>query len=168
MIWTLCSPSKRIIKTTLFASIVYGILLSSFDALAILVFGEGTFSTSRYPLYRLVKVISVADFLENLDALGILYFMGTAFFKVTIQMYGAIRGIQQLLSLGDSRLLVFPIGAVVFFLGLTMSKSTSEHWFSITYLGQPGLIMYLFLPGLLLILVLIRKKISNAKMEKSG
>jgi spore germination protein KB len=168
MIWTLCSPSKRIIKTTLFASIVYGILLSSFDALAILVFGEGTFSTSRYPLYRLVKVISVADFLENLDALGILYFMGTAFFKVTIQMYGAIRGIQQLLSLGDSRLLVFPIGAVVFFLGLTMSKSTSEHWFSTTYLGQPGLIMYLFLPGLLLILVLIRKKISNAKMEKNG
>jgi spore germination protein KB len=168
MIWTLCSPSKRIIKTTLLASIVYGILLSSFDALAVLVFGEGTFSTSRYPLYRLVKVISVADFLENLDALGILYFMGTAFFKVTIQMYGAIRGIQQLLYLRNSRVLVFPIAAIVLLLGLTMSKNTSEHWFSTTYLGLPGLIMYLILPGLLLVLVLIRRKISNTKMEKSG
>jgi spore germination protein KB len=168
MIWTLVINPKRIMKTTLLATVSYGILLSIFDALAVLTFGEGIFSTSVYPLYRLVKVISVADFLENLDALGILYFMGTAFFKVTIQMYGAIRGIQQLLYLRDSRVLVFPTAAIVLYLGLTQSTSTSEHWFSNKSLGNVGLLPFIVFPSLLLIVACIRKQLSITQMKKSG
>jgi spore germination protein KB len=168
MIWTLSIDPKRIMKTTLFASVIYGILLSIFDALAILTFGEGTFSTSTYPLYRLVKVISVADFLENLDAVGILYFMGTAFFKITIQMYGVIRGIQQLLYLRDSRLLVLPIGAVVLYLGMSLSSSTAEHMSSFKNLGSFGALIYIVFPCLLLIVVCIRRIITNTQMNKSG
>lgn len=168
MIWTFVIDQKRILKPTLIASVLYGILLSTFDALAVLTFGEGSFSTSTYPLYRLVKVISVADFLENLDALGILYFMGTAFFKVSLQMYGVIRGAQQLLYLRDSRVLVIPISAVTFFLGLTVSKSTSEHLYSIKNLGYSGLIWWIIIPFLLLIVAGIRRKLTNRPLAKSG
>lgn len=168
MIWTLVIDSKRIIKPTLLASVLYGILLSTFDGLAVLTFGEGSFSTSTYPLYRLVKVISVADFLENLDALGILYFVGTAFFKVSLQIYGVIRGMQLLLYLRDSRVLVMPITIITFILGLTISRSSSEHWYSVKNLGSMGLIWFIIIPFLLLIVACIRRKFSNKSMVRSG
>ncbi|WP_342048713.1 GerAB/ArcD/ProY family transporter [Bacillus sp. OTU530] len=169
MIWTLTKHSERIIKTTLLATVCYGILLSTFDAMAILTFGEGTFSTSTYPLYRLIKVISIADFLENLDALGILYFMGTTFFKLTLQMYGAIRGIQQLLYLRESRILVLPITAIVFFLALNMSRNISEHMFSgFESLRYLSLVPLVLIPSLLFVVVCIRKGIYGKQMKKSG
>lgn len=168
MIWTLVKQPERIMKTTLLATVIYGIILSTFDALAVLTFGEGIFSTSTYPLYRLVKVISVADFLENLDALGILYFMGTAFFKVTLQMYGAIRGIQQLLYLQDSRNLVFPVSVVVLFLAMTGSQNTVEHIVSgLKSLPYPGIVFYIIMPLLLLIVIGVRKTLSTNQMKKS-
>ncbi|WP_342044155.1 GerAB/ArcD/ProY family transporter [Bacillus sp. OTU530] len=169
MIWTLTKQPERIAKTTILATLLYGILLSTFDALAILTFGEEVFSSSTYPLYRLVKTISIADFLENLDALGILYFMGFVFFKVTLQMYGVIRGIQQLLYLSDSRVLVFPVSVIVLILGLTESKSTSEHIASgLGSLGYPSIVPWFLIPSLLLIVTCIRKGISGKQMKKSG
>ncbi|WP_129728456.1 GerAB/ArcD/ProY family transporter [Ectobacillus funiculus] len=168
MIWTLTKQPERIAKTTILATLLYGILLSTFDALAILTFGEEVFSSSTYPLYRLVKTISIADFLENLDALGILYFMGFVFFKVTLQMYGVIRGIQQLLYLSDSRVLVFPVSVIVLILGLTESESTSEHIASgLGSLAYPSIVPWFLIPSLLLIVTCIRKGISGKQMKKS-
>ncbi|MFB9761557.1 GerAB/ArcD/ProY family transporter [Ectobacillus funiculus] len=169
MIWTLTKQPERIAKTTILATLLYGTLLSTFDALAILTFGEEVFSSSTYPLYRLVKTISIADFLENLDALGILYFMGFVFFKVTLQMYGVIRGIQQLLYLSDSRVLVFPVSVIVLILGLTESESTSEHIASgLGSLAYPSIVPWFLIPSLLLIVTCIRKGISGKQMKKSG
>lgn len=169
MIWTLIKQPERIAKTTILATLLYGILLSTFDALAVLTFGEEVFSSSTYPLYRLVKIISIADFLENLDALGILYFLGFVFFKVTLQMYGAIRGIQQLLYLRDSRVLVLPASIVVLFLGLTISESISEHMSSgLKSLAYPSLVPWLYMPVLLFIVTCIRKGISSKQMKKGG
>ncbi|NOU76699.1 GerAB/ArcD/ProY family transporter [Paenibacillus sp. LMG 31458] len=130
MIWPLTKQPERIRKTTILATILFGMSITIFDVLAILTFGEGTFSSSSYPLFRLAKVISIADFLENLDALGILYFVSTAFFKTTLQMYTAIRGIQQLMYIHNSHLLIYPTAVIVLYLGLTISKSTAEHVFS--------------------------------------
>ncbi|MFP3126068.1 spore germination protein [Ectobacillus funiculus] len=168
MIWTLTKHPERIIKPTLLATVCYGVILSTFEALAILAFGEGTFSTSTYPLYRLVKVISIADFLENLDALGILYFIATAFFKVTLQIYGVIRGIQLLLYLRDSRVLVLPIAVIVLFLALTESENISEHMYSaLKSLAYPGTVSFILIPSLLLIVTCIRKGINGKQMKKS-
>jgi spore germination protein KB len=164
MIWTLTKQSKHIMKITFISTFLYGIILSIFDALAILTFGEGTFTTSTYPLYRLVKVISVADFLENLDALGILYVMATAFFKVTLQLYGVIRGIQQLLYLDNSRKIVLPVAVIVFYLAMTESKNLSEHMFSgLNSLGKAGILPYVLIPSLLLIVIYIRKILTSHK-----
>lgn len=169
MIWTLVKQQERIAKTTILATLLYGILLSTFDALAIVTFGEEVFSSSTYPLYRLVKIISIADFLENLDALGILYFMGFVFFKVTLQIYGVIRGIQQLLYLRDSRVLVLPISIIVLSLALTISESISEHMTSgLKSLPYPSIVPLMLIPGLLLIVTCIRKGIAGKQMKKSG
>lgn len=168
MIWTLIKQPERIAKTTILATLLYGILLSTFDALAIVTFGEEVFSSSTYPLYRLVKVISIADFLENLDALGILYFMGFVFFKVTLQMYGVIRGMQQLLYLNNSRVLVLPISIIVLFLALTISESTSEHIASgLKSLPHPSMVPWFLIPILLCIVTCIRKGLSGKQMKKS-
>lgn len=169
MFWTLVKPSEPIMRTTLLATVLYGMILSTFDALAVLAFGEGIFSASTYPLYNLVKMISIADFLENLDALGILYFMGTAFFKLAIQIYGSIRGIQQLLYLHSSRALVFPVVVIVFLLALTESRNTAEHTVSgLQKIGNPSLIPYVLLPCLLLVVIGLRKTLRNKQKTISG
>lgn len=158
MIWPLTKQPERIKKTTLFATMLSGMIISAFDAIAVMVFGEGTFSTGSYPLFRLAKVISIADFLENLDALGILYFISTAFFKAALQMYTAIRGIQLLMYIKNANLLICLSAVVVLYLGLNISKSSSEHMYSVfKVFPVDGVVLELVLPSLLLIVIGLRK-----------
>ncbi|GAA3330642.1 hypothetical protein GCM10020331_084040 [Ectobacillus funiculus] len=52
MIWTLTKQPERIAKTTILATLLYGTLLSTFDALAILTFGEEVFFKQYVPLIQ--------------------------------------------------------------------------------------------------------------------
>jgi spore germination protein KB len=111
-------------------------------------------------LYRIAKVISIADFLENVDALGILYFLCTAFYKAVLQMYTAIRVIRHELSAHKNHLPVYITAAIVYVLGLTISKSTTEHIYSaLKIFPYTELAVYLALPSLLFLIIGFKKKV---------
>lgn len=166
MLWPSVKKPEKSRKTTLIATLLSGLTIAAFSLMSILVLGEGIVSHTVYPLYVLVRQISIADFLENLDAMVALTMIITAYVKVTIYLFAAIRAIQILLNMLDNRLIIFPVVVVTYLLGMTMSQNINEHF----YVGLTAFPLYVWVPLLiilpipLLIVTVIRKKLLKASL----
>ncbi|GAA3313390.1 hypothetical protein GCM10020331_003390 [Ectobacillus funiculus] len=115
-------------KTTILAIGCSAIFIGTMDALAVAVLGEGVFQRSMYPMYLLIRQINIADFVTNMDAIGIfIFFCGLLFMKLSIHMFVAIRSIQLLTSIQNSRILVLPVSIIVFFIGIKMDSNSVKH-----------------------------------------
>lgn len=163
MVWPGVKNQEKITKVTLLATLLSGLMITCFDVLAILVYDE-LFSRFLYPLYTLLGVISVGDFVENLQLFGVLYFFATALFKSVINLLTALQGFQQLTKMKDYRVMIVPLATVSFILGLTMSQNIAEHIYLqhykvlVPYFWVP---MFLILPAILLILSWIRNRVQR-------
>jgi spore germination protein KB len=161
MLWPSVKKPEKVRKTTFIATLLSGLTITAFSLMAILVLGEGIVSHTVYPLYVLVRQISIADFLENLDAMVALTMIIMAYVKVTIYLFVAIRAIQILLNMLDNRLIIFPVAVVTYLLGMTMSQNINEHF----YIGITAFPLYVWVPLLiilpipLLIVTVIRRKL---------
>lgn len=163
MIWPLVKQPEKIIKTTLLATITSGLFIATFDTVAIAVLGEGIFKNSIYPLYILSKQINIGGFIENLDAIEVLYFLTTSFFKISIHLFAAARSVQQLTLVCNGRIFIFPIAIIGLYTAMTMASNVSSHIEAglkiIPYtLYIP---LYIVLPSLLFIITLFRKKLKK-------
>ncbi|MEF2968688.1 endospore germination permease [Paenibacillus sp. M1] len=159
MFWPNTKHPEKVTKITILATILSGLMITCFDVLAILVFGD-MFSGLLYPLYTLLSVISIGKFIENLQLLGVLYFYMMALLKSIVLMLSALTGIQQLTKMKSYRVLIIPACAVALVLGLTMSKNIAEHIYRhhfeilVPYVWVP---LLLVLPTFLLIVTWLRK-----------
>lgn len=159
MVWASTKHPERIMKTTVLALVLSMICIALLDILAIIVLGEVNFQRSVMPLYILLQQISVFGFIENLDAIGIMYFIITSFFKMSFYMFATVRGIQQLTLIRNNRVLIVPVALCILFIGMTMASSLQEHLevgLKI-YPWNLWLPMLLVLPTILLIVIWIRK-----------
>ncbi|MFC0214949.1 GerAB/ArcD/ProY family transporter [Paenibacillus chartarius] len=160
MFWPMVKQQGQISKTVVMATLSSSLLILIVDLLCITTLGEGMFAASIYPMYTVIRLISIAEFIEHLDAIAVLYFINTAFFKVAIYMLAAMYGIQRLLLMTNRRMLPIPFAAAVLFMGLTMSDSIQEHIFGVhmnilsPYFWVP---LYIVAPALLVIVALIRR-----------
>ncbi|MDQ0116125.1 GerAB/ArcD/ProY family transporter [Paenibacillus harenae] len=159
MFWPETKRPEKVMKVTLLATILSGSMVTLFDVLAILVFGD-MFSSFLYPLYTLLSLISIGHFIENLQMFGVLYLLMTALLKSVVYMLAAVKGIQQLTNMKGSRVLVIPASAISLFLGMTMSKNIAEHIYRhhfellVPYVWVPLLFV---LPAILLIVTWLRQ-----------
>lgn len=159
MFWAETKQPEKVVKITVLATLLSGLMVTCFDLLAIFVFGD-MFSGFLYPLYTLLSLISIGNFIENLQMFGVLYFLMTALLKSVVLMLAAVRGIQQLTGIKNYRILIIPASAIALFLGMTMSKNISEHVYRhhfeilVPYVWVP---LYLVLPAILLIVTWLRR-----------
>lgn len=163
MIWPLLKKSDKILKTTIFATIISGIFIAALDLISVLALGANTFSNCIFPVYRLIRLISVGDFIENIDAINVIFFLTTAFFKLYIHLFCAVRAIQLLTHARSSRLIVLPVAAIVLYLGMNMASNTAEHIETGVKIVPYSLWLPLFyiLPCILFIVTLLRNKLKN-------
>jgi spore germination protein KB len=159
MFWPETKSPEKVMKITILATLLFGIMITIFDMLAILVFGD-MFSGFLYPLYTLLSLISIGNFIENLQMFGVLYLLMTALLKSVVHMLAAVRGIQQLTNMKSYRVLIVPACAIALFLGMTMSKNIAEHVYHhhfeifVPYVWVP---LLLVLPTILLIVTWLRQ-----------
>lgn len=168
MIWPLVKDQNKILKTTILATVFSGFFIASLNILAIISLGESTFSRSLFPLYELIRLINVGEFIENLDAINVLYFLTTAFFKLYIHLFCALRGLKLLTHSKNNTKLIIIIVSIVFFLGMNMAESTSEHLTVGVEIVPYNLWLPLFyiLPIILFIVSSIRRLISIKLQNK--
>lgn len=169
MLWPLVKQPEKIVKTTIGATLMVGFLLAMIDMISIMVLGETIFSRSIYPLYILIQQINFANFIQNLDALGVMYFLTTSFFKISIHLFAAIYAIQKLTQVKNSRVFILPVVVIVLYLGMTMASSVIDHLETGLKILPYNLWIPLFLvlPSILFIVTLIRKKLGK-KQQGDG
>ncbi|MBB6637026.1 GerAB/ArcD/ProY family transporter [Cohnella thailandensis] len=163
MFWPLTQNPDKVPKITFLSTYLSGIMITVFNLMAIMVFGN-LFAGFLYPLYTLLSVISIGKFIENLQMLGVLYFLMTALLKSVALMLAAVMGIQQLTNRKSFKPFVIPACAVSLFLGLTMSRNIAEHIYRhhfevlVPYIWVPMLIV---IPAILLVVTVLRRWIGK-------
>jgi spore germination protein KB len=167
MIWPLVKQPEKIMKTTIAATLIVGFFIALLDMVAIAVLGEATFSRSIYPLYVLIQQINIANFLQNLDALGVMYFLTTSFFKISIHLFTAIYAIQKLTKVENCRVFIVPVVVIVLYLGMKMASSVIDHIEAGLKVLPYNLWIPLFLvlPVMLFIVTWIRQKLGKKHKE---
>lgn len=168
MIWPLVEKQDKVIKISLIATAISGIFLASLNLLAVLVLGEAVFSQSIIPMYALIGMINVGDFITNLEGINVISFIFTAFIKICLHLYCAVRGIQLLTYSKSSRRLILPAVIIAMYLGMNMSSNTAEH-LEVGMQVIPNNLwvpIFIILPVILLIVSLIRSKLRSIKQAK--
>lgn len=94
-------------------SVVGGTMIFIITILSILVLGYDFTARNTFPTYILVKKISLADFLERMEAAIATLWIITIFFKIAIYFYGSILGLAQVLRLKDYRSLTLPMTMIL-------------------------------------------------------
>ncbi|UJF33527.1 GerAB/ArcD/ProY family transporter [Paenibacillus hexagrammi] len=98
VLWHLMKKESRLGLISIGATLFAAMFIVLFDILAVTALGERLFQEMIFPAFTILKLSRIADFLENLDALGALYFMCTAFIKLSVHLLTAVLCIRELLQ----------------------------------------------------------------------
>jgi len=168
LVWTSIQPKGRVGRIMVISTFISGSFIAFTDVMAITVFGEEIFKRATYPMYGLIQSISVADFITQLDATGILYFCFMAFFKTSIYLYAAIRSIQNLTYTRTNHVFILPVVIIAFVMGLTMAPNVIQHLavvekvipYSPIYLS-----LMIFIPIVLMFVSWMRKRNTSSRAD---
>ncbi|MFC0187212.1 endospore germination permease [Fictibacillus aquaticus] len=112
-------------KAFMLGTIMGGGLLIFISVLTILVVGPTETARSIYPTYDLTKTINIREFFQRVEALMALIWFITVFVKLLVLTYVSCLGIAQVFELKEYRIIVLPIGLVLYVLSLSIFPSIS-------------------------------------------
>lgn len=147
----------------LLAIIAAGVLINIYTILNISVLGSSAYSRTVFPLLSSAREISIANFLERLDALVVFIVMLGVFVKVSIFFYCALKGFEFVYRL-SYRYFAFPVGMMIAIFSTLIAFSLNEHL-------KEGLVIvpyYLHLPFQFVIPFLIFLVVAYKKKKGGG
>ncbi|MBT2725125.1 MULTISPECIES: GerAB/ArcD/ProY family transporter [unclassified Bacillus (in: firmicutes)] len=121
------NDQKKARRICLGGMILSGINIIITVVVNIAALGADFISRTPFPLLRTISKIQIADFIERLDALFMLYLVIGGFFKITLYFYAAVIGTADLFQFKSHQRLSFPIGLIVLFASVTVASNYSEH-----------------------------------------
>jgi spore germination protein KB len=76
----------------------------------------GTYMTEHqmYSTYTMAKKISIGNFLQRLEAILVISYVMSTYFKCTITIYAMCRALTELLALKDYKVIVFPVYVLLY------------------------------------------------------
>ena len=156
---------KKVKQVCIWGIILSGINLSIAAVINIATLGVDLFIRSPYPLLSTISKIQLANFIERLDVLFMVYLMIGGVIKTTIFYYAAVIGTADLFNFKDYRKLTFPIGVIILVCSMMIAANYTEHikeGLEIVpiYLHWP---MQMIIPSLLLVIGWIRKYSKQTK-----
>jgi spore germination protein KB len=162
------TDQKKGLKWGMFsvASVMFFMVLTNFTSL--LLFGRLS-SLLTYPVMVATRYISVAEFLEHLEAIVMAIWVAGTFVKITVFYYSLVLGTAQWLKLSDFRPLVFPIGFLLIGFGVWSAPNLQElsHFLS-TSAAFYFLSIQIIIPVILLLIAYIRNKFQQKNQTITG
>ncbi|MFP5113163.1 GerAB/ArcD/ProY family transporter [Bacillaceae bacterium C204] len=140
--------------------ILAGINITITTIVNISVLGVELYYRSPFPLLNTIGRIQIADFIERLDVLFMLYLVIGGFFKIAIYYYAAVAGTADIFQFKNQRKIAFPIGIIVLFSSITVASNFAEFIkeglvIVTMYLSWP---FQIIIPSFLLIIAFFRNK----------
>lgn len=150
-------------------SVTAVMLTLSFINIAVLFVLGGITSRFIYPAFSAVRYISIADFLEHIEAIVMALWVAGVFVKIAVFYYALVLGTAQWLNLSDYRPIVFPIG----FLLLLFAVWSAPNLMELThFLGSSSpfyrISIQLGIPLILLFVAKWRKRTNSQKLTQQG
>jgi spore germination protein KB len=138
-------------KVFYLATISGGMVILIITFLSITVIGPELTAHNMYPTYTLAKKIGVGNFLQRIEVIISILWIVSTYFKLIIYFYGLVISISILLKITDYKILLYPIGMIVYAVSLFVYPDViyMMDWDSTVF------IPYIFTIGLLLPLILL-------------
>jgi len=117
-----------------------------------------------YPVMNAVRYISIAEFLEHLEAIIMAIWVASTFIKISMFYYVIVLGMAQWLNLSDFRPIILPIGFLLIVVSIWSTPNLLEmvHFLS-TYEAIYLIVPQTFIPLILLGILWVRKKVKGSK-----
>lgn len=154
-------------KKAMFVGYFLGTIASALSIMfCILAFGSTVTANLRFPLFTVTKEINVGTIFSRVEALIVFDWIITDFISSFAFLYAGIKGLSQLLKLRDYKILVSPIALIVAVYSEFIYKNVHYEikYDALTWTSVSVLFGF-FMPLLLLILTLIRKKFIKRQRE---
>ncbi|WP_066366614.1 GerAB/ArcD/ProY family transporter [Neobacillus fumarioli] len=127
MVLPYLNKPEKVKKVCISGIILSGINFTIACVINIATLGTGLFIRSPYPLLSTVSKIELANFIERLDVLFMLYLIIAGFIKVAVFTYAAIIGTTDLFQFQDHKKLTLPIGLFILLTAMMIAKNYAEH-----------------------------------------
>jgi len=147
-------------------ALVISSMLVTFMALAVLfIFGGQVAGNLRFPAFDAASVISLMDFIQNLEILAVLIWIISVFIKLSVYVFVASYGTAKFFKMKDWRKIIWVVGGTTTFLSILDAQyayfgANFLHRFWIPYVMPINMIG---LPLLMLVIGSIRKKKNSNK-----
>ncbi|WP_026564880.1 GerAB/ArcD/ProY family transporter [Bacillus sp. UNC41MFS5] len=139
---------------------VFGVMLTllALNIATILILG-GSITSYTYPVFSIVRYISMATFFEHVEAIVIAIWVAGAFVKISMYYYVLVIGTSQWLGLSNYRPLVFPLGIYITLYSIWVAPNLQEFSRFLGTTAIPFNITIEFtIPSVLFIIALTRKR----------
>lgn len=127
MVLPYVNERKKIKNVCIGGMFLSGINITITAIINITSLGVDLFTRSPFPLLSTVSKIQIAEFIERLDVLFMLYLVIGGFFKISIFYYAAVLGMADVFNFKDQRKLVFPVGLIILFASMVIASNFAEH-----------------------------------------
>jgi len=151
-------PTGKDHRRALWAIVAVGILFVGPIIGSTTVFGIDAVRTMAYPTFEELKRIEVAEFVANLDVLGVFLWTLGSFIKAAVFLWAAATGVASLANVSDYRRLVTPLSVIA--VGLAFATGTSRpmiHRFLNKTYPVYGIAVGILLPLLLALWAWVRR-----------
>ncbi|BDG36578.1 endospore germination permease [Saccharococcus caldoxylosilyticus] len=150
-------------------SVAAVMLTLSLVNIAVLFVLGGITDRFTYPAFSAVRYISIADFLEHIEAIVMALWVAGIFMKVAVFYYALVLGTAQWMNLEDYRPIIFPMGFLILLFAVWSAPSLME---LTHYLGSTSpfyrISIQVGIPLLLLFVAKWRKRANNQKLTQQG
>lgn len=162
LIWSNTSRFKLVGKVSLIATSISGGILIITSLVKITVLGPNMINRSPFPLLSAVRNISLANFIERIDALVIFMFMVGILIKIILFVYASLKGLEYISQI-PYRPFVFPICMLISFFSVIVTSNFAEHieegiQIVPLYLHMPFQVV---IPLFLLVTLVLKKKMKG-------
>lgn len=159
MVASAIRPGGRQIYRSLWTAAIIGVMFIGPITGSVALFGAENVRTMVYPTFEEMKRIQVAEFIGNLDVLGVVLWTAGSVIKAVLFLWAAATGLASLLGLRNHRPLIAPLGLITGGLAfiLTGNRMELERFLTDTY-PVYGITIGSLLPLLLLIGARLRRR----------
>ncbi|MEW6045998.1 MAG: endospore germination permease [Bacillota bacterium] len=121
-----------------------------------------------FPAAEIARFISIAAFLERLEALAVAFWMLANFAKLGVGYYAAATALGELLDLPDFRPLTWPVGLLIAEFSVHLFSNQTEFFDFIRFSATPYMALFELLIPLLLWAAASGRRIGAAKEPRSS
>jgi spore germination protein KB len=160
MYWKYVNSKSDFRKISFVSVGISGIFLIVSVIIMISVLGVRITTGTWIPLFEVIKLINVGDFITNLDPIGIIFILIGGFFKMTLFFYGGVLILQTLFKITHKNWLIILCAIFLSSVSILYFPNLTYHRWVGLNIHTPYIdtMFYIIIPTLILMIIWVKSK----------